>query len=211
MTIRTLQRGSSAQSSSLNHGYRGQLRLVVAIAGVLFVLAGCGDTDSATLQPSDTTTTQNTTVQDNTTVPQPQGGGDEATDTTSPTEDADGVIEPVLEDVPSPVGGTVKQVTIPGPETSVLVVCDQAGFEPFFFTDQGNWVGCSIMDGVEPGPESALAQAAMSDVASPVGGTVKQVTIPGPETSVLVVCDQAGFEPFFFTDQGNWVGCQRSP
>jgi hypothetical protein len=54
--------------------------------------------------------------------------------------------EPSLTDVPSPVGGTVKQLTIPGPETSVLVTCDREGFEPFFFTDQGNWVGCRISE-----------------------------------------------------------------
>jgi hypothetical protein len=129
---------------------------------------------------------------------------------TGTPEDGHSASEPFLSDVPSPAGGTVKQVTLPGPETSVLVVCDRNGFEPFFFTDQGNWVGCQTSAGTEPGTPSQLMEPVLSDVPSPVGGTVKQVTLPGPETSVLVICDRNGFEPFFFTDQGNWVGCQMS-
>jgi hypothetical protein len=124
------------------------------------------------------------------------------------SEDANSGNAPTFSDVPSPAGGMVKQLSIPGPETSVLVACDRAGFEPFFFTDQGNWVGCQISAGAEPGMASQLTEPTLSDVPSPVGGTVKQVTIPGPETSVLVTCDRDGFEPFFFTDQGNWVGCR---
>jgi hypothetical protein len=62
------------------------------------------------------------------------------------TEDTDSSNAPRLTDVPSPVGGTVQQLTLPGPETSVLIVCDREGFEPFLFTDQGNWVGCRIRE-----------------------------------------------------------------
>ena len=185
--------------------------MIAAVAGVLFILSGCGDADSSPLQNSPTTSTQDTIVRVDATVPKPQSGSEGANETASPADDADYIAEPVLADVTSPVGGTVKQVIIPGPETSVLVVCDREGFEPFFFTDQGDWVGCSIMDGTEPGPESLLARPALVEVTSPVGGTVEQLSIPGPEISVLVVCERAGFEPFLFTDQGTWVGCQLSP
>ena len=115
---------------------------------------------------------------------------------------------PVLEDVQAPDGGTVKQLSIPSAATSVLVECDQTGFEPFFFTDQGSWVGCQTISGAEPRPGSDLTEPTMSDTESPVGGTVKLVTVPGPESSVLLACGAEGLEPFFFTDQGSWVGCQ---
>ncbi len=118
--------------------------------------------------------------------------------------------EPILSEVQSPVGGLVKQVTIPGPETSVLVACDREGFEPFFFTDQGSWVGCQISNGAEPGSISRLTEPMLTDVPSPVGGTVKQVTIPGPETSVLMACREPEFRTFFFVNQGSWVGCARN-
>lgn len=116
--------------------------------------------------------------------------------------------EPVLEDVPSPVGGSVKQLMVPGPETSVLFTCDQAGFEPFFYTDQGDWVGCQISDGGQPGAESTMTEPTIEDVPSPVGGMVKQVTIPGPSMAVLLACNAEGFKPFTFIDQGFWIGCE---
>lgn len=130
------------------------------------------------------------------------------TDASGVTTDATpgGVAE--LQDTPSPVGGTVKQLIVPGPETSVLVECDQDGFHPFFFTDQGDWVGCEIDSGREPGAESSLAEPVMRDTEGPVGGTVSKVTIPGPEVSLLVSCATDGFVPFIFEDEGTWAGCQ---
>jgi hypothetical protein len=116
--------------------------------------------------------------------------------------------EPVLEDAPSPVGGSVKQLVVPGPETSVLFACDQEGFEPFFYTDQGDWVGCQISDGGQPGAESTMTEPTIEDVPSPVGGMVKQVTIPGPSMAVLLACKEEGFNPFTFIDQGFWIGCE---
>lgn len=119
-----------------------------------------------------------------------------------------GLADPVLEDALSPVGGTVKRLVIPGPQTSVLIACDQDGFEPFMFTDEGTWVGCQITDGTEPGPASELTEATIDDAPGPAGGTVKRVTIPGPQLSVLVSCRADGFQPFLFNDQGIWVGCE---
>jgi hypothetical protein len=150
--------------------------------------AGCGDDDatSDTARPTATT---------------PSAADDAVPGDSGPAD-------PVLEDTISPVGGTVKQLLIPGPETSVLVTCDQDGFEPFMFTDEGTWVGCQIPDGSEPGPASELAEATIGDTPSPVGGTVKLVTIPGPQLAVLVSCRAEGFQPFLFSDQGTWVGCE---
>jgi len=176
----------------------------LAALTLLAAVSGCGDDDTGSGERSTSTTVAATTSVPISTP------GEEATPTGG-IDDPHGVDEPSLANVPSPVGGTVKQVIVPGPEISVLVACDQAGFEPFFFTDQGDWVGCRLMARADPAPQSALAEPVMSDVASPVGGTVKQVIVPGPEISVLVACDQAGFEPFFFTDQGDWVGCQQRP
>ena len=116
--------------------------------------------------------------------------------------------EPTLEDAPSPAGGTVKRLVVPGPQTSVLLACDQGGFQAYFFTDQGEWVGCEAVAGTDQGPESSLTEATLDDVESPAGGTVKQLTIPGPQTSVLVSCAADDTSPFLFTDQGTWVGCQ---
>jgi hypothetical protein len=144
----------------------------------------------------------------------PTGCGDDSTanepDQSTPTgASTPGGEDPVLRDVASPVGGTVKELVIPGPEIAVLVACDQEGFEPFLFADQGTWVGCQIAAGDAAGEASTLLEPAMSDAASPVGGTVKELVIPGPEISVLVACDQEGFEPFLFADQGTWVGCSE--
>ena len=119
-----------------------------------------------------------------------------------------GATEPALEDAPSPAGGTVKRLVVPGPQTSVLLACDRGGFQPFFFTDEGDWVDCEAAAGTDPGPESSLTEATLEDVQSPAGGTVKQLTIPGPQTSVLVTCAAEDTSPFLFTDQGTWVGCQ---
>ena len=128
------------------------------------------------------------------------GGGD----TTTPPS----ATEPTLEEAPSPAGGTVKRLLVPGPQSSVLLTCDQGGFQPFLFTDQGEWVGCEAVAGTDPGPESSLIEATLADVESPAGGTVKQLTIPGPQTSALVSCAADGTSPFLFADQGTWVGCQ---
>ncbi len=114
----------------------------------------------------------------------------------------------VLEDAPSPVGGSVKRLVLPGPESSVLVVCDRHGFQPFLFTDQGEWIGCELIAGSEPGADSVLVEPVISDIGSPADGTVKEVTIPGPQTSILVACRADGLEPFLFHNQGTWVGCQ---
>ncbi|MBE9138741.1 hypothetical protein IQ254_16325 [Nodosilinea sp. LEGE 07088] len=111
-------------------------------------------------------------------------------------------------DVESPVGGTVKQLRLPGPQTGVLVACDQAGFVPFAYTDMGmNWVGCQVPNpGDSVGPESGLTEPVIADVPSPVGGTVSQVTIPGPQSAIVVVCETG--TPFMYQDQGTWIGCQ---
>ncbi len=61
---------------------------------------------------------------------------------------------------------------------------------------------------VVPPAGAAIAGVTFGDVASPVGGTVKKAILSGPETGIMVVCDQSGFEPFVFTDQGTWVGCK---
>jgi hypothetical protein len=105
--------------------------------------------------------------------------------------------------------GLVKQLTLSGPASAVLITCDQGGFEPFTFTDMGlDWVGCQVPNpGDAVGPESALMEPAIEDVASPVGGTVQQVTIPGPQVSIVVACAD-DFKPFIYEDQGTWVGCQ---
>jgi hypothetical protein len=48
--------------------------------------------------------------------------------------------EPELSDEPSPVGGTVSMVTIPGPQSAISVVCNSG--TPFVYEDQGTWIGC---------------------------------------------------------------------
>ena len=48
--------------------------------------------------------------------------------------------EPELSDVPSPDGGTVSMIIIPGPQSAISVVCDQG--TPFVYEEQGTWVGC---------------------------------------------------------------------
>jgi hypothetical protein len=144
--------------------------------------------------------------------PADDGGTGDDGDTGGGTGDDGGAgggsTDVVLVDAESPAGGTVKRLGIPGPERSVLLVCDQDGFEPFFFNDEGNWVGCQIIDGSEAGPESELADPVLGEVDGPAGGTVAQLTIPGPQTSVLVTCRGTGFSPFLFLDEGTWVGCQ---
>lgn len=117
----------------------------------------------------------------------------------------------VLADVDSPAGGQVKQLTLPGPQLAVLVTCDQEGVVPFTFTDTGlDWIGCQVSTPGSPtAVPSTLSEPIIETVDSPVGGTVQQVTIPGPESSVIVVC-QDDFVPFLYQDQGTWVGCQAS-
>ncbi len=48
--------------------------------------------------------------------------------------------EPELSDEPSPVGGTVSLITIPGPQSAISVVCNTGS--PFVYEDQGTWIGC---------------------------------------------------------------------
>ncbi len=111
-------------------------------------------------------------------------------------------------DVESPAGGTVKELRLPGPQSAALVACDQDGFVPFGFSDMGlDWVGCQVpTPGDAVGPESTLTEPELSDVPSPVGGTVSQVTIPGPGDSIVVNCEVG--TAFVYEDQGTWVGCQ---
>lgn len=112
-------------------------------------------------------------------------------------------------DAPSPDGGTMQQLTLPGPQSAVLVTCDQEGFIPFLYMDMGlNWVGCQVPNPGDPvGAESPLTAPTLEAVDSPVGGTVNQITIPGPQSAFVVVCE-GNFEPFLYEDQGDWVGCQ---
>lgn len=112
--------------------------------------------------------------------------------------------------VPNVENGSVKQLTLPGPAVAVLVTCDQEGFVPFGYKDMGwDWVGCQVPNPGDPvGAGSNLTEPELSDVPSPVGGTVSQVTIPGPQSAIAVVCNQGS--PFVYEDQGTWVGCQGS-
>lgn len=114
-----------------------------------------------------------------------------------------------LTEVPSPEGGTVQQLTLPGPEAGVMVVCDQEGFVPFAYADSGiDWVGCQVPNpGDAVGAESSLTAAVLNDMPSPMGGMVPQVTLPGSQTAIAVVCE-GDFMPFVYQDQGDWIGCQ---
>lgn len=114
-----------------------------------------------------------------------------------------------LTEVPSPEGGTVQQLTLPGPEAGVMVICDQEGFVPFAYADSGmDWVGCQVPNpGDAVGAESTLTAAVLDEVPSPMGGMVPQVTLPGPQTAIAVVCE-GDFMPFVYPDQGDWIGCQ---
>ncbi|MEB3289724.1 MAG: hypothetical protein VKI82_07405 [Leptolyngbya sp.] len=111
-------------------------------------------------------------------------------------------------EVASPAGGTVKQLTLSGPESAALVTCDQEGFVPFSYRDTGiDWVGCQVPNPNDPaGPTSALTEPAFTAGPSPVGGTVSMITIPGPQSAIAVVCTSGS--PFLYEDQGTWVGCQ---
>ncbi len=113
-------------------------------------------------------------------------------------------------DTESPAGGTVKELRLPGPEAAAMVACDQEGFVPFAYSDMGmDWVGCQVPNpGDSTGPESSLTEPELSDVPSPVGGTVSMITIPGPQSAISVVCEIG--TPFVYEDQGTWVGCQGS-
>ncbi|WP_035991041.1 hypothetical protein [Leptolyngbya sp. KIOST-1] len=140
----------------------------------------------------------------------------EVLDPNAPDAGASGTEEPVATidvffgDVESPDGGTVKELRLPGPAAAAMVTCDQEGFEPFSYSDMGmDWVGCQVPNpGDAVGPESALSEPELSDVPSPVGGTVSMITIPGPQSAISVVCDQG--TPFVYEDQGTWIGCQGS-
>ncbi len=111
-------------------------------------------------------------------------------------------------EVDSPAGGTVKQLRLPGPEAAAMVSCDQDGFVPFSYRDSGiDWIGCQVpTPGSATGPASSLTEPELSDVPSPVGGTVSMITIPGPQSAISVVCNTG--TPFLYEDQGTWVGCQ---
>lgn len=126
------------------------------------------------------------------------------------TEDPAATIDVFFGDVESPDGGTVKQLRLPGPESAVLVTCDREGFVPFAYSDMAmDWVGCQT-----PTPdasvelESTLTEPELSNVPSPVGGTVSQVTIPGPQSAISVLCETGS--PFVYEDQGTWIGCEDS-
>ncbi|MGB7311673.1 MAG: hypothetical protein WA939_01970, partial [Nodosilinea sp.] len=112
-----------------------------------------------------------------------------APETGVPTTEGPGAtVDVFFGDVESPVGGTVKQLRLSGPESGVLVTCDQEGFVPFAYSDTGmDWVGCQVpTPGDSVGLESSLTEPELSDVPSPVGGTVSQVTIPGPQSAIAV-------------------------
>ncbi|WOD37519.1 hypothetical protein [Nodosilinea sp. E11] len=129
---------------------------------------------------------------------------------TPDTEEPGATIDVFFGDVESPAGGTVKELRLPGPEAAAMVACDQEGFVPFAYSDTGmDWVGCQVPNpGDAVGPESALTEPELSDVPSPVGGTVSMITLPGPQSAISVVCDQG--TPFVYEDQGTWIGCQGS-
>ncbi len=134
-----------------------------------------------------------------------------APETEAPTTEGPGAtIDVFFGDVASPAGGTVKQLRLPGPESAVLVTCDQEEFVPFAYSDMGmDWVGCELPNlDAAVGPESALTEPELSDVPGPVGGTVSQVTIPGPQSAISVLCETGS--PFVYEDQGTWVGCEGS-
>lgn len=126
----------------------------------------------------------------------------------SSTEEPAATMDVFFGDVESPAGGTVKELRLPGPESAAMVACDQEGFEPFGYSDMGmDWVGCQVPNpGDSVGLESALSEPVLSDVPSPVGGTVSQVIIPGPQSAISVVCNTG--TPFVYEDQGTWVGCE---
>jgi guanyl-specific ribonuclease Sa len=70
-----------------------------------------------------------------------------------------------------------------------------------------DWVGCQVSNPSDAtGPGSALTEPEISEVPSPVGGTVSMVTIPDPQSAIVVVCDTG--TPFIYEDQGAWIGCQ---
>lgn len=126
------------------------------------------------------------------------------------TEEPTATIDVFFGDVEAPDGGTVKQLRLPGPQSAALVACDQEGFEPFTYSDMGmDWIGCQVpTPGDTVGLESSLTEPELSDVPSPVGGTVSQVTIPGPQSAISVICETGS--PFMYTDQGTWIGCEGS-
>ncbi|MGB3200900.1 MAG: hypothetical protein WBA99_08355 [Nodosilinea sp.] len=126
------------------------------------------------------------------------------------TEGPGATIDVFFGDVESPVGGMVKQLRLPGPESGVMVACDQEGFVPFAYSDMGmDWVGCQVpTPGDTVGLESDISEPELSEVPSPVGGTVSQVTIPGPQSAISVLCETG--TPFVYEDQGTWIGCQGS-
>ncbi len=147
----------------------------------------------------------------------------ETAETTEPVETAETIEETTVEDTAEPAmtvtladaeapnGQTTQQLALGGPESAVLVTCDQEGFIPFTFTDLGvEWVGCEVPNpGDAVGPESSLSEPSLDEVPSPVGGTVQQLTLPGPQSGVMVTCNE-GFAPFIYEDQGTWVGCQAA-
>lgn len=132
----------------------------------------------------------------------------EAPDTETPAMGETASDSVSWDEVESPAGGTVKQLTLSGPEVAAMVACDQQGFVPFSYRDTGlDWVGCQVPNPSDAvGPESALLEPQLADGPSPVGGTVPMITLPGPQSAITVLCNTG--TPFLYEDQGTWVGCQ---
>ncbi|HIK46656.1 MAG TPA: hypothetical protein IGR64_17540 [Leptolyngbyaceae cyanobacterium M65_K2018_010] len=134
-----------------------------------------------------------------------------AVEVTTPTGSSETTTEKFsFADVPSPAGGTVKQLTLAGPETAVVMTCDQQGSVPFLYSDAGlQWVGCqSPSPGSALGPASTLTEPTLNEVRSPLGPVnVPQITLPGPESAVVVACG-GNFVPFLSEDKAFWLGCK---
>ncbi|MBD2258724.1 hypothetical protein [Pseudanabaena sp. FACHB-2040] len=129
--------------------------------------------------------------------------------TPAPPMSGEGAAGLELVEESSPAGGTMAKVYLPGPETAVIVECEQEGFTPFFFIDVGEyWVGCQSEVNASVGPE-VDQPIGLQEVSSPAGGMVQKLSIPGPQLSAAVGCEQDGFVPFLYDDEGaTWVGCQ---
>ena len=109
------------------------------------------------------------------------GGGSVGEPTPDPPS-SPAAVEADLRDTPSPDGGTVKELAIGNPQTTVVVRCSRGGFEPFLFEDQGTWVGCELQTGPTPGDPSPLAEPELTMEDPPV------LTVPGPAHGVLISC-----------------------
>lgn len=48
-----------------------------------------------------------------------------------------------LSQTPSPAGGIVQKLSLPGPQLAAVVACSQTGFVPFVYDAEGfSWIGC---------------------------------------------------------------------